>query len=107
MAGPDLLADRRAIDRLFTKARDVHPTIVFIDEADDVLRSRKISATPELCNKLVLMDGAEDRVKDVVVIASTNHPDQIDPALLRGGRFTEKVEFSAPPAQELPRFLSD
>lgn len=108
VAGPDLLADRKALDRLFTEARDLRPTIVFIDEADDVLRSRQISATPELCNKLlVLMDGTEDRVKDVVLIAATNHPDQIDPALLRAGRFTEKVEFSAPPAQELPRFLAN
>jgi transitional endoplasmic reticulum ATPase len=108
VAGPDLLADRKALDQLFTEARDLRPTIVFIDEADDVLRSRQISATPALCNKLlVLMDGSEDRVKDVVVIAATNHPNQIDPALLRAGRFTEKIEFSAPPVQELPRFLSD
>lgn len=107
-AGPDLLADRKALDKLFAEARDLRPTIVFIDEADDVLRNRQLSATPELCNKLlVLMDGTEDRVKDVVVIAATNHPDQIDPALLRAGRFTEKVAFSAPPAQELPRFLAD
>lgn len=108
VAGPDLLADRKALDKLFAEARDLRPTIVFMDEADDVLRNRQLSATPELCNKLlVLMDGTEDRVKDVVVIAATNHPDQIDPALLRAGRFTEKVAFSAPPAQELPRFLAD
>lgn len=108
VAGPNLLADHRALDRLFTEARDLRPTIVFIDEADDVLRSRQISATPELCNKLpVLIDGAEDRVKDVAVVAAANHPDKIGPAPLRAGRFTEKVEFSAPPAQELPRFLAD
>lgn len=108
VAGPDLLADRTALDKLFAEARDLRPIIVFIDEADDVLRSRQISASPELCNKLlVLMDGTEDRVKDVVIIAATNHPEQIDPALLRAGRFTEKVAFSAPPTQELPRFLAD
>lgn len=107
VAGPDLLADRKALDRLFSEAKDLRPTIVFIDEADDVLRSRQFSSTPDLCNKLlVLMDGTEERVKDVVVIAATNHPDQIDPALLRSGRFTEKVEFAPPPASEVPRFLS-
>lgn len=107
VAGPDLLADRKALDRLFSEAKDLRPTIVFIDEADDVLRNRQFSSTPDLCNKLlVLMDGTEDRVKDVVVIAATNHPDQIDPALLRSGRFTEKVEFAPPPASEVPRFLS-
>jgi transitional endoplasmic reticulum ATPase len=107
VAGPDLLADRKALDRLFSEAKDLRPTIVFIDEADDLLRSRQFSSTPDLCNKLlVLMDGTEERVKDVVVIAATNHPDQIDPALLRSGRFTEKVEFTPPPASEVPRFLS-
>lgn len=107
VAGPDLLADRKALDRLFSEAKDLRPTIVFIDEADDVLRNRQFSSTPDLCNKLlVLMDGTEERVKDVVVIAATNHPDQIDPALLRSGRFTEKVEFAPPPASEVPRFLS-
>ena len=107
VAGPDLLADRKALDRLLSEAKDLRPAIVFIDEADDVLRNRQFSSTPDLCNKLlVLMDGTEDRVKDVVVIAATNHPDQIDPALLRSGRFTEKVEFAPPPASEVPRFLS-
>ena len=107
VAGPDLLADRKALDRLLSEAKDLRPTIVFIDEADDVLRNRQFSSAPDLCNKLlVLMDGTEDRVKDVVVIAATNHPEQIDPALLRSGRFTEKVEFAPPPASEVPRFLS-
>lgn len=106
VVGPDLLADSNALDKLFAEARDLRPTIVFIDEADDVLRNRQLSATPMLCNKLlVLMDGTEDRVKDVVVIAATNHPDHIDPAMIRAGRFTEKVAFSAPLAKELPRFL--
>lgn len=107
VAGPDLMADRKALDRLFTEAKDLRPTIVFIDEADDVLRNRQYSANPEICNKLlVLMDGSEERVKDVVLIAATNNPDQIDPALLRSGRFTEKIEFSPPPSSEMPRFVA-
>lgn len=106
-AGPDLLADRKALDRLFAEAKDLRPTIVFIDEADDVLRNRQYSAAPDICNKLlVLMDGVEDRVKDVVIVAATNNPEQIDPALLRPGRFTEKIEFAAPPHSELPGFMS-
>lgn len=107
VAGPDLLSDCRDLDKLFAEARDLRPTIVFIDEAEDVLRNRQVSVTPELCNKLlVLMDGTEERVRDVVVMAATNHPEQIDPALLRAGRFTEKVAFMPPPASDLPRFLS-
>lgn len=107
VAGPDLVADRGRLDKLYAEAKDIRPTLVFIDEADQVLRNRQYSATPDVCNKLlVLMDGAEERVKDVVILAATNHPDQIDPALLRAGRFTEKVEFAPPPQSEIPRFVA-
>jgi SpoVK/Ycf46/Vps4 family AAA+-type ATPase len=52
------------------------------------------------------MDGIEDRVTDVVWIAATNHPEQIDAALLRGGRFTEKVPFSVPTEYQLAVHLA-
>lgn len=107
VAGPDLLADRSKLDKLFAEAKDIRPTIIFIDEADDILRNRQFSSSPDMVNKLLtIMDGAEDRVKDVVWVAATNHPDQIDPALLRSGRFTEKVLFGAPPPDEVPRHIS-
>ena len=106
VAGPDLLADRTRLDKLFTEAQDIRPTLIFIDEADDVLRNRQYSGAPELTNKLLtIMDGADDRIKDIVWIAATNHPDQIDPALLRSGRFTEKVMFSKPPVDKLPQHV--
>ncbi len=107
VSGPDLVADREKLTKLYAEAQDIRPTLVFIDEGDDILRNRQYSSTPDLVNRLlVLMDGAEEKVKDVVFIAATNNPDQIDPALLRAGRFTEKVEFSAPPAEQIPRFVS-
>jgi transitional endoplasmic reticulum ATPase len=106
VAGPDLLADRTRLDKLFTEAQDIRPTLIFIDEADDVLRNRQYSGAPELTNKLLtIMDGADDKIKDIVWIAATNHPDQIDPALLRSGRFTEKVMFSKPPVDKLPQHV--
>jgi transitional endoplasmic reticulum ATPase len=107
VAGPDLVADRTRLDKLYAEAKDIRPTLIFIDEADDVLRNRQLSATPDLTNKLLtIMDGAEDRVVDVVWIAATNNPDQIDPALVRSGRFTEKVLFSTPPQDLIPRHVS-
>ena len=72
-----------------------------------MLRDRRASSTPDITNRLlVLMDGIDDRVQDVVFVAATNHPDQIDPALLRAGRFTEKVEFIAPAHDQVPQFIS-
>jgi transitional endoplasmic reticulum ATPase len=102
VAGPDLLADRDKLNRLYAQAADLRPAIIFIDEADDVLANRRFAAVPEVVNRmLALMDGAGQKVSDVVLVAATNHPDLVDPALLRGGRFTEKIEFAAPPPRQM------
>jgi transitional endoplasmic reticulum ATPase len=107
VSGPDLLADRQKINKIYAEAMEIRPTLVFIDEADEILRNRQMSSTPDLTNRLlVLMDGAEERVKDVVFIAATNHPQDVDLALLRAGRFTEKVEFQAPPRDLIPRHVA-
>jgi len=105
--GADLARDPKRLEALYNKAKDLRPTIIFVDEADELLRSREFSPSTEATNKLLtLMDGVGDKVKDVVWIAATNNPDQIDPALLRGGRFTEKVEFEAPTREALAVYLN-
>lgn len=96
-AGAELSRDVGALRRLQAKAQELRPAIIFLDEADELLRHREFSAATEASNKLLtLMDGAGDRVRDVVWIAATNHADKIDPAFLRGGRFSEKVAFELP-----------
>ncbi|MEJ8838101.1 ATP-binding protein [Ramlibacter sp. AN1133] len=104
--GADLARDPKRLEALYAKAQDLRPTIIFIDEPDELLRDRQFSGSTEATNKLLtLMDGVGDRVRDVVWIAATNNPDQIDPALLRGGRFTEKVVFELPSAHDLSRYV--
>jgi len=104
-SGNDLIHKSNEIDRLLKEARDIRPCIVFIDEADDVLASRDNSYVASITNKLLTtMDGAGGRVRDLVFIAATNHPDQLDPAALRGGRFTEKVHFVLPTKELLCEF---
>jgi transitional endoplasmic reticulum ATPase len=106
--GGDLARDPKRLEALYAKAQDLRPAIIFIDEADELLRDRQFSAATEATNKLLtLMDGVGDRVRDVVWIAATNHPDHIDTALLRGGRFSEKVMFDSPSPQDLSRFMQD
>lgn len=106
--GTDLARDPRALEKLYAQAMELRPTIIFIDEADDLLKSREYSSHSESTNKLLtLMDGVNDRVRDIVWIAATNHPDQIDAALLRGGRFTEKVEFELPSDSQLVSHISN
>jgi transitional endoplasmic reticulum ATPase len=104
--GTDLARDPKGLDKLYAQAKELRPCIVFIDEADDLVRSREYSSNTEATNKLLtIMDGVNDRVRDVVWIAATNHPDQVDQALLRGGRFTEKVEFVRPDEDQLSEHI--
>lgn len=104
--GNDLIHDSTKLDKLMTEAKDIRPCIVFIDEADDVLLDRNYSNVASITNKLLTaMDGSEEKVKDIVFIAATNNPDRIDPAALRGGRFTEKFNFSYPSVETLTKFI--
>jgi cell division protease FtsH len=87
---------------LFDKARKTAPCIVFVDEIDAVGRQRGAglgNANDEreqtLNQILVEMDGFDDHV-GVIVIAATNRPDVLDPALLRPGRFDRVVVVPAP-----------
>ncbi len=87
---------------LFKEAKEHTPCIVFIDEIDAVGRQRTNSGTggndereQTLNQLLVEMDGF-DKHTNVVVIAATNRPDVLDPALLRPGRFDRRVMLDKP-----------
>jgi len=87
---------------LFEKAKGSAPAIVFIDELDAVGRRRGagLGSTNDereqtLNQLLVEMDGFDER-QEVIVIAATNRPDVLDPALLRPGRFDRQVTISLP-----------
>ena len=95
VAGSDLVRDPAKIDKLFRDAADIRPCVVFIDESDDLLQSRDFSASSEATNKfLSAMDGAGGKTPDVMIVAATNYPERVDSATLRGGRFTEKIDFA-------------
>jgi len=105
-SGAELARDPKGLQKLYDKAKELRPAIIFIDEADDLLRSREYSNSTEATNKLLtIMDGAGDRVRDVLFVAATNNPDQIDAALLRGGRFTEKIEFELPQVDQMALYV--
>ncbi|PJA13944.1 cell division protein FtsH, partial [Candidatus Dojkabacteria bacterium CG_4_10_14_0_2_um_filter_Dojkabacteria_WS6_41_15] len=89
---------------LFKRAKSISPSIVFIDEIDAVARRRgmdyKSSHSEQTLNQiLVEMDGFEKR-DAVIVIAATNRPDVLDPAILRPGRFDRTVRLSLPDVTE-------
>ncbi|MEM2597594.1 MAG: CDC48 family AAA ATPase [Thermofilum sp.] len=97
----------RAIRELFRKARQVAPSVVFIDEIDALAPVRGLvtadsGVTERVVSQLLTeMDGLE-RLEGVVVIGATNRPDILDPALLRPGRFDRLIY--VPPPDEKARF---
>jgi cell division protease FtsH len=88
---------------LFSKARAAAPAIIFIDELDAIGRSRaaaiRVGGNDEqeqtLNQILTEMDGFDSR-EGVIVLAATNRPDVLDPALLRPGRFDRRITVQQP-----------
>jgi transitional endoplasmic reticulum ATPase len=89
------------IARLFARARQVAPTVIFFDELDSLVPARggglgEPQVTERVVNTILAeMDGLE-ALQSVVVIGATNRPNLIDPALLRPGRFDELIYVSVP-----------
>jgi transitional endoplasmic reticulum ATPase len=91
------------VSRLFARARQVAPTVIFIDEIDSLAPVRggglgEPAVTERVVNTILAeMDGLEE-MQGVVVIAATNRPNLVDPALLRPGRFDELIYVPVPDA---------
>jgi transitional endoplasmic reticulum ATPase len=91
----------RQVSRLFQRARQVAPTVIFIDEVDSLAPERgggigESAVTERVVNTLLAeMDGLEE-LQGVVVIGASNRPALIDPALLRPGRFDDLVYVPVP-----------
>ena len=104
ISGPEIMGkfygeSEERIREIFTQAEENAPSIIFIDEIDSIAPKRdEVSGELEkriVSQLLTLMDGMKSRGK-VVVIAATNRPDSIDPALRRPGRFDREIEIGIP-----------
>lgn len=101
--GPELLqqgigASEAQLRDVFVRARENTPCVLFFDEIDALAGARGTSestGTKILTQFLTEMDGVEE-LKGVIVLAATNRPDTLDPALLRPGRF-DRVLYVPPP----------
>lgn len=100
----------KQLSRIFARARQVAPSVVFIDEIDSLAPQRgggfgEPAVTERVVNTLLAeMDGLET-LQAVVVIGATNRPNLLDPALLRPGRFDELVYVPVPDAGGRRRIL--
>lgn len=103
--GPALLSkwvgeSEKGIREVFKKAKQASPCIVFFDEIDAIVPTRGASADSHVTERVISqflteLDGIEE-LKGVVVLAASNRPDIIDPALLRAGRFDIQLELPIP-----------
>lgn len=99
------------IARLFARARQVAPTVIFIDELDSLVPARgggmgEPQVTERVVNTILAeMDGLEE-LNNVVLIGATNRPNLIDPALLRPGRFDELIYVGTPDTVGRRRILA-
>ncbi len=104
LSGPEIMSkyygeSEERLREVFEEAQENAPSIVFIDEIDSIAPKREeVRGEVErrvVAQLLALMDGLKTRGQ-VVVIAATNLPDIIDPALRRGGRFDREIEIGIP-----------
>ncbi len=108
--GPELISkwvgeSEKAVREVFKKAKQSSPSIVFLDEFESIAGMRRSNSGDgsDVMNRVVnqllsSMDGVEG-MEGVIVVAATNRPEMIDPALLRSGRF-ERVLHVPPPDRD-------
>ena len=104
ISGPEIMSkfygeSEARLREIFKEAREKAPSIIFVDEIDSIAPKRE-EVTGEVERRVVSqmlssMDGLEGRGK-VIVIAATNRPNAIDPALRRPGRFDREIEIKVP-----------
>jgi transitional endoplasmic reticulum ATPase len=112
--GPEFLSkwvgeSEKAVRETFRKARMAAPCIIFLDEIDAVAPTRGGEADSHVTERVISqmlaeMDGLES-LHNVIVIAATNRPDMLDPALLRPGRFDRLVKIQAPDLEARKQIL--
>ncbi len=106
--GPEFLnkwvgESEKAVRETFRKARQASPCVIFMDEIDSIAPERGTGGDSNVTERVISqmlteMDGLEG-LNNVVVIAATNRPDIMDPALLRPGRFDKSI-YIGPPDKE-------
>ena len=112
--GPEFLSkwvgeSEKAVRETFRKARQAAPCVIFMDEIDSITSERGTGSDSNVTERVISqllteMDGLT-ALNDVVVIAATNRPDIIDPALLRPGRFDKSIYIGIPDKESRKKIL--
>lgn len=91
----------RAMRQAFDQARSKVPAILFIDEIDGISRRDKVQGDyveywSQIINQLLELLSSGAHRQNVIVVAATNHPDRIDPAIVRSGRLSPVIHIPMP-----------
>ena len=106
VSAADVLQDPRKFRETMELASTHRPAIVFIDEADELLKERTYSNVTAATNEILkAMDGMMGKIPEIVFMAATNNAELMDAAALRGGRFSEKIFMGRLTGDDLVAFL--
>ena len=102
------ITEPKAVSRVFARARENSPSLIFIDEMDSLLPEN-----PGYLNQYYVQVVEQFLIEisnlqpehNVFLVGTTNRPENIDPRVLRGGRFSEKIEIGPPGRREVRRLL--
>jgi len=114
--GPEFLSkwvgeSEKKVRETFHKARTAAPCIIFMDELDAIAPARGRSGdsgnqvTERIVSQLLTEIDGLNSLKDVVLVAATNRPDILDPALIRAGRFEKQIEIGLPDEEVREKIL--
>ena len=98
----------KRIAQVFVRAKENSPSLIFLDEMDSLLPPAMPLASQhdiQVTEQFLIEISNLRREGNVFLVGTTNHPDRIDPRVLRGGRFSEKVEIGLPGRQNRERLL--
>ncbi len=103
------ITDPKSVSRIFARAKETSPSLIFLDEMDSLLPANPGYLNQyyvQIVEQFLIEISALEPEHNVFLVGRTNHPENIDPRVLRGGRFSEKIEIGPPGRKEINRLLA-
>ncbi len=103
------ITEPKAVSRVFTRAKENSPSLIFIDEMDSLLPANRGYLSQyyiQIVEQFLIEISNLQPENNVFLVGTTNHPESIDARVLRGGRFSEKIEIGLPGREEVGRLLA-
>ncbi|MGH9352488.1 MAG: AAA family ATPase, partial [Terriglobia bacterium] len=102
------ITEPKAVSRVFARARENSPSLSFIDEMDSLVPANQGYLNQhyiQIVEQFLIEISNLQPEHNVFLVGTTNHPENIDLRILRGGRFSEKIEITPPGPREVRRLL--